>query len=110
MFVELKNYEELVTKSVGKKVLLYCSAPWCSPCKVFGPTLSSCHEEFATSTPFDVLKVNVDNDSFGDFLKTHSVSSVPCVLVYDNGNVTNRSVGATSKSETLRFLNENFGA
>lgn len=109
MVKEVKSLDELTQYSVGKKVLLYCSAPWCSPCKVFGPVLNTLHDELSNNVNFDLLKLNVDEPCFGDFLRNNSVSSVPSLLVYDNEVVVQRSVGALQKSQALSFLTENFG-
>ena len=57
---------------------LYFSAPWCGPCKMFGPVMER------VSTKVNVQKVNVDENQ--DLAMRYSVRSIPTVvLVGDDG-------------------------
>ncbi|CBH10230.1 tryparedoxin, putative [Trypanosoma brucei gambiense DAL972] len=47
----------------GKKYLLvYFSASWCPPCRVFTPQLATFHELFSAKHNFDVIFVSRDKD------------------------------------------------
>ena len=48
---------------------LYFSAPWCGPCRMFGPVMER------VSTKIPVQKVNVDEDQ--DLAMRYSVRNVP---------------------------------
>jgi thioredoxin 1 len=73
---------------------LYFSAPWCGPCRTFGPIM----EEVATKIP--VQKVNVDEQ--GDLATQYSIRSVPTlVLVNESGKELSRYVGVQPKSMVL---------
>ena len=59
------------------KGFIYFSAEWCQPCKILGPIM----EQVAKQIP--VNKVNVDYDV--TLTKQYNVTSVPTVVIVDNG-------------------------
>jgi thioredoxin 1 len=76
---------------------LYFSAPWCGPCKAFGPIMEQLSREVV------VEKINVDEQS--DLAMKYSVRSVPTVILVDHtGKEYTRYVGIQQKS----FLMENY--
>lgn len=68
---------------------LYFSAPWCGPCKMFGPVM----EEL--STTMNVEKINVDENQ--DLSTKYNIRGVPTVVLIENDEEVWRSVGITSK-------------
>ena len=83
------------------KKILYFSAPWCSPCKQFGPIMDR-----ISQTGILVEKVNVDN--VPALAAAYNVRSVPTVVVVDrSGNEINRSVGMLSESQVRQLFNQN---
>jgi thioredoxin 1 len=76
---------------------LYFSAPWCGPCKAFGPIMEQVSREVV------VEKINVDEQ--GDLAMQYGVRSVPTVILVDHtGKEYTRHVGIQQKS----FLMENY--
>jgi thioredoxin-like negative regulator of GroEL len=83
------------------KKILYFSAPWCGPCKQFGPVMDR-----ISQTGILVEKVNVDNAPA--VAAAYNVRSVPTVVVVDrSGNETGRSVGMLSESQVRQLYNQN---
>ena len=81
------------------KTLLYFSATWCGPCKMFGTVM----EEIANELP--VTKYDVDIDA----LETNSfhIRSVPTViLVNEEGVELDRFGGVKSKQQVIDFYNK----
>ena len=77
---------------------LYFSAPWCGPCKMFGPVMER------VSTKVNVQKVNVDENQ--DLAMRYSVRSVPTVILVDNtGKEYARQVGVQSENMLLEQYN-----
>ena len=73
---------------------LYFSAPWCGPCRMFGPIM----EEVSKEIP--VQKVNVDDEN--DLAMQYGVRSVPTiVLVNESGKELSRHVGVQQKLMVL---------
>ena len=83
------------------KKILYFSAPWCGPCKQFGPIMDR-----ISQTGILVEKVNVDNAPA--VAAAYNVRSVPTVVVVDrSGNEIGRSVGMLSESQVRQLYNQN---
>ena len=82
------------------KKILYFSAPWCGPCKQFGPVMDR-----ISQTGILVEKVNIDN--VPALAAAYNVRSVPTVVVVDRSvNEINRSVGMLSESQVRQLFNQ----
>jgi thioredoxin 1 len=79
------------------KKILYFSAPWCGPCKQFGPVM----EQMGQSIP--VQKINVDDQP--DLATAYSVRTVPTVIIVKDGQVVNRMVGVQTPATVLNAYN-----
>lgn len=83
------------------KKILYFSAPWCGPCKQFGPVMDR-----ISQTGILVEKVNVDNAPA--VAAAYNVRSVPTVIVVNgSGNEIGRSVGMLSENQVRELYNRN---
>lgn len=92
------NFEEKVVKAQGK-VLLDFWATWCGPCRMIAPIV----EEIAAENPgITVGKVNVDEEM--ELAVQFGVVSIPMLVVLENGQVVNKSVGYAPKAELLKLL------
>ena len=96
--VNKDNFQEVVLNS-DKTVLLDFWASWCGPCRMIAPAL----EEIAAERE-DVLvcKVNVDEES--ELAMQFGVTSIPLLVVMENGEIVNHSVGAKPKEAILDLL------
>lgn len=94
-----ENFEQEVLKS-DIPVLLDFWATWCGPCKMIAPVLSQIAEEQAGK--IKVGKVNVDEQQ--GLTMRFSISSIPTLIVFKNGEITNKAVGFMSKSEIEELL------
>lgn len=92
------NFDDIILNA-NKPVLVDFWAPWCGPCKMFLPTL----ERFANEHD-DVLvgKVNVDDEI--DLANKYNVSSIPSLILFNNGEVAKRHVGGLSLSDLNDFV------
>ena len=94
------TFDETVASS-EVPILVDFWAEWCGPCKMIAPILS----EIATEQPgIKIAKLNVDENP--DIAMRFNVMSIPTLLVFNQGEVQKRLVGAKGKGQLLQELNE----
>ena len=93
------NFEESVVKS-GKPVVLDFWAPWCGPCRMMEPVLEEAAGEWAGKIV--VGKVNVDENPAT--ATKYDILSIPTLLVFADGQVVKKLVGAMPKKRLAEEL------
>ena len=91
------NFDEV--KNSEKKVLIDFYADWCGPCRMVSPIVDQIAEEYGE---YLVAKVNVDEE--GELAVEFGVSSIPMLVVMQNGAIIAQSVGARPKEQILAML------
>jgi thioredoxin 1 len=84
-------------------VLVDFWAPWCGPCHVLAPTIAELAVEFDGQAA--VGKVNVDDNPH--LAAQYGIRSIPTVLLFQEGQVVDQTVGVVPKqilAEKLRAL------
>ena len=84
------NFNKEVLQHKGK-VLVDFWAPWCPPCRLQGPIV----EELSKLHPkLKVTKINVDMFKYS--AKDYKVSSIPTIIIFENGKMIKKLVGFQS--------------
>ncbi len=83
-----------------RPVLVDFWADWCQPCHMLAPIVERLAEQYG-----DRIKVaKVDIDTNRDLALAYSVNSIPTVLIFTDGRVSERVVGVQPESEYAAAL------
>lgn len=78
--------------------ILYFTAAWCGPCKAFRPVVNEALSETGKSAQI----LDIDQNTIA--VEKYSITSVPTIVVVENGNVLRRHSGVMSKQQLKSFL------
>ena len=95
----IMDFEKDVLDFKGR-VLVDFYAEWCGPCQALKPIL----EEASRELPEGAKIVSIDVDEYSDLASEYEVSSIPCLVVFENGLEKDRMIGLVSKKKILKIL------
>lgn len=107
--MEIKMAVVHLTKESFENEVLSCTAPvlvdfyatWCGPCMMVAPVV----EEIAAENPeIKICKVDVDKEP--EIARDFQIMSIPTLLVFKNGEIAAKAVGARSKEQILDMMNQ----
>jgi thioredoxin len=93
----VENFDEVIANN--STVLVDFWAEWCGPCRMLSPTVEEIADEV---TDIVVGKVNVDDES--DLAEKYGIMSIPTLMVFKDGTLTQTSLGVKSKAAILEML------
>ena len=101
MSVNVDSFDETITGSTTP-ILVDLWAEWCGPCKMIAPVL----DEISSENPdkIKIVKLNVDENP--DLARRFEVMSIPTLIVFKDGEVAKRLVGAKNKAGLLDDLKD----
>ncbi len=83
-------------------VLVDMSAEWCPPCKMVEPVVEELAAEFAGKVKIGKLNVDQNPATRSRF----EITAAPTFILFRNGKVLKRAIGAHSKNQLIKMLNE----
>jgi thioredoxin 1 len=99
--VTLDSFDETIS-SAQTPVLVDFWAEWCGPCKMIAPVLDEISQE--NGDKIKIVKVNVDENA--ELARRFEVMSIPTLIVFKDGEVAKRLVGAKNKNGLLDDLSD----
>jgi thioredoxin 1 len=84
-------------------VLVDFWAPWCGPCRSVAPIVEDLASQYAGK--LKVAKVNVDEST--EVAMRYQITSIPTFIVFKNGQVADRALGALPRSEFVKLIDRN---
>jgi thioredoxin 1 len=96
------NFEEAVS---GGPVLVDFWAEWCGPCRMVAPVLDELAEELDGKVR--IGKLNIDQNQ--ELAFKYNVSSIPTFLLFKDGEIVDRMMGAMPKGAFEKFIERNVG-
>ena len=95
---KILNKEEFIKEVMDSKetILVDFYADWCGPCRMLGPVLDEISKEKK------VFKVNVDDEA--ELAQQYGIMSIPCMILFKDGNEDKRLIGLHPKSEIMELF------
>lgn len=83
--------------------LLDISATWCQPCKILAPVIERLSDDFAGRVEF----FNADAEENPEVSQKFRVRGIPYLLLFKEGQVVARKVGAQPAEELKSWIEAN---
>lgn len=93
------NFEQTVAKS-AQPVLVDFWAEWCMPCHMLSPTVDEVAKSY--DGKLVVGKVNVDEQP--ELAQKFGVMSIPTLILFKGGNVSDKSIGVVGKDKITKMI------
>ena len=99
--ISSNEFNNLVQNAEGIAVVDFF-ATWCGPCKMLAPVFQEVGNELDGKAKF----YKIDIDASLDIARQFSVSTVPTVIIFRNGEPIERLVGFMPKENLLSKIRE----
>ena len=92
------NFQSEVVDQAGATLVDFW-APWCGPCRVLTPVLEEINGE---RDDLRVVSLNIDDNQ--KTAAQYEVMSIPTMILFKDGNMVGKMVGAMPKRKLLEQL------
>ncbi len=96
-----QNFETEVLKS-STPVLVDFWAEWCMPCRMLAPTIEKIAKDYVGKVKVGKL----DTDANRDVAAKYSISAIPTVILFKDGEVAQKFVGLRQEKDFKAALDQ----
>lgn len=93
------NFKTIIEQN--QMVLVDVWAEWCGPCKMVSPIVDEISVDFQGKVFVGKLDADANKETLGQL----GVRNIPTLLLYKNGEVVDKLVGAVSKQKLTDMIN-----
>ena len=101
--INAENFDAEVVQSKIPVVIDF-SASWCSPCHQFAPIFEKVAKQMEGKMKF----AKCDIDANQEFAQANGIMSIPCIVIFKNGQEAGRIVGNQTESSFVQQLKAAF--
>lgn len=94
-----ESFKEAVSKG---KTLVDFYADWCGPCRMLAPVLETVASDQEVSKNATVAKIDID--SAQGVASTYNVTSIPTLILFQDGKELRRLVGLRDANAIKHFI------
>lgn len=94
------SFDSDVLKS-AEPVVVDFWAEWCGPCRMIAPALEEISGQVGDKVK--IVKLNVDENP--NVAAKYGIMSIPTLLLFKNGEIADRQVGAAPKQKLAQWIN-----
>ena len=94
-------FNELVKAKDGVAVVDFF-ATWCGPCRMLSPVMENVSNEVS-----DVAFYKIDVDENPNLASNMGISSIPCLILFVNGEAKSRILGYRPLNDIISWINNN---
>lgn len=94
------NFQSEVLNS-DVPVLVDFWAPWCGPCKMQAPILEELAKDLKDKA-IKIAQINIDENK--ELAESYSISSVPSLMLFNNGEIKEQVYGLQSKDTLMEMI------
>ena len=94
-----KNFQHVL--DTNEVVLVDFWADWCAPCKMLSPSINQLKKEFDGRAIVGKVNTTVENN----LAAKYGIRSLPTILIFKNGKITEQLTGVRPKTQYADKLN-----